>query len=240
MVFEQMFPAFFRGVQDTDWYRRFLQTALPPVVARGSAPRVLDFGTGPGGLLELLRRASPAADCVGLDVDRAMLTVARRRPALAGVELRFLERGAALPFPAASFDAVCAVAVLFLLPEPAVVARQLLGLLRPGGVLVVVTPGRGCGWRAAVDPRFVLWRYATRRRARAWAAGTVLPEVCGDHDVAYSRMRRPSECALLELCTVAAANGAVETGEAHLGTGCRGGTGAVTGAAPMPDLRPSL
>ncbi|PWI42192.1 class I SAM-dependent methyltransferase [Streptomyces sp. ICBB 8177] len=95
-----------------------------------SAGDLLDVGCGTGLVPERLRR--PGLRVVGADASAGMTAVAA--PRLGGRVVR--ADGLRLPFAARSFDAVCAVWLLHLLPRAADVVSEAARLLRPGGVLV--------------------------------------------------------------------------------------------------------
>ena len=109
------------------------------------ADRVLDFGAGRGGGIaddpcafrrELQALKGRCAELVGCDVDPAVL------------ENRFVDRavlvepGEALPFEDASFDLIYCSYVFEHIAEPERVARELIRVLKPGGVLCALTPNR--------------------------------------------------------------------------------------------------
>jgi demethylmenaquinone methyltransferase/2-methoxy-6-polyprenyl-1,4-benzoquinol methylase len=114
--------------QDPRW-RRALVRALAP--ARGA--RVLDVATGTGLVAaELLARHD--VNIVAVDQSPEMLAAARRRFARRTGEVELLEAQAeALPFPAASFDAVTFTYLLRYVDDPAATMRELARVLRPGG-----------------------------------------------------------------------------------------------------------
>ncbi len=69
--------------------------------------RVLDLGCGTGTLAIMAKMAEPRAQVVGLDGDRTILAIARRKVAAAGVDVG-LHHGMAhtLPFGTATFDRI--------------------------------------------------------------------------------------------------------------------------------------
>jgi SAM-dependent methyltransferase len=95
-------------------------------VTRGM--QVLDICCGPGMLVAgALKRG---AEAVGIDFSERAVKFARDMVP----DGRFQQGDAqALPFPAASFDAVLCGYGLMHLPEPAVALREMLRVLRPGG-----------------------------------------------------------------------------------------------------------
>lgn len=101
---------------------------------------VLDLGCGTGSLaIELAPHVSQvhALDCSG-----AMLEIARRKAAAQSIEnITFLQGTVQEPpaFEPASFDVVCAYSILHLVPERAALLRQVMGWLKPGGLLIAST-----------------------------------------------------------------------------------------------------
>jgi SAM-dependent methyltransferase len=105
---------------------------LPPVPAA-----VADLGCGTGTLSILLARAG--YDVRGLDTSPRMLDRARRKAERAGFDLTFeLADAADPPYAAASLDAVLVRHVLWALPDPDSAVGCWAGLLRPGGVMLLI------------------------------------------------------------------------------------------------------
>jgi SAM-dependent methyltransferase len=102
--------------------------------------RILEVGPGPGHLAERLATRSVTARMVGLDIDPAMLAVARTRATRAGLADRLeLVEGdvAALPFPDGSFDLVVSSFSVHHWPDPAAGFREIGRVLRRHGVVLV-------------------------------------------------------------------------------------------------------
>lgn len=113
----------------------------------GDAPRVLDLACGTGSISARLLRRFPGATATGVDLDPALLTIARNsfaaefpteveqgRIAFVSVDLRdprWTER-----LPHASYDAVLTATALHWLPTEPLrkLYDQLAGVVRPGGV----------------------------------------------------------------------------------------------------------
>jgi SAM-dependent methyltransferase len=98
---------------------------------------VLDAGAGDGAIAQLL--APRARTYTLLDRSERVLTAARTRLAKVS-NVRFLHGDFhEVPAPAASFDHVLLLNVLVYADRPAVVLGEVARVLRPGGVVVVVT-----------------------------------------------------------------------------------------------------
>lgn len=101
---------------------------------------VLDIACGTGIVARTAAdRAAPDGHVVGLDLNEAMLTVARRvRP---DIDWRQGD-AAALPFPDASFDIVLCQMALMFLPDRRTALSEMRRVVRPGGTVAVVVSSR--------------------------------------------------------------------------------------------------
>ena len=115
-----------------DAWRTLLLGVLPPAPAR-----VADLGCGTGTLAVLLAEDGYAVD--GLDVSPEMVSRARAKAAAADVAVAVRVGDANAPeLDSASYDVVLSRHVLWAMDDPAAALQRWLGLLAPGGALVLV------------------------------------------------------------------------------------------------------
>ena len=120
-------------------YRRMADD-LAGAVAAIPAPEVLEVGPGPGALAVELARRVPDLRLTGLDVDPAMVELARARARREGLvdRLAFVVGDvAALPFPDASFDLVTCSFSAHHWPDGRAAFGEIRRVLRPGGRAIV-------------------------------------------------------------------------------------------------------
>ena len=99
--------------------------------------KVLDVATGSGNAA--LAAARLGADVAGIDYVPALLERGRQRAATEGLEIDFLEGDAeAIPYPAASFDAVTTVFGSMFAPDHPKAASELVRVTKPGGTIAIV------------------------------------------------------------------------------------------------------
>lgn len=131
---------------------------LPQILSRSMLPfvnaadfggkRLLDFGCGAGASTVVLARMFPETEIVGIDLDEAMLDLARARARFYGFpNIRFLRSPGAqeLPPEIGTFDFISFSAVYeHMLPdERRVLMPKIWALLKPGGIFFVnQTPNR--------------------------------------------------------------------------------------------------
>lgn len=111
----------------TETYAALVRSYLDP------ASRVLDLGCGRGGLIEQLDH--PPSLITGVDPDWLSLTEHR----LASID-RAAASGARLPFRSESYDLILASWLFEHLPDPTGMLRQVHRILKPGGVILFITP----------------------------------------------------------------------------------------------------
>ena len=110
--------------------------ALPEVTERLAAgARALDYGCGCGRVAIALKKAFPAADVHGYDVDAQSITRAREAAARAGVAATFGTKR-----PRGEFDLVTICDCIHDLAAPLAALREIHALMKRGGTLFIVEP----------------------------------------------------------------------------------------------------
>jgi ubiquinone/menaquinone biosynthesis C-methylase UbiE len=108
--------------------------ALPETVERLRAGgRVLDYGCGSGRVAIAVKKAFPATQVAGYDVDTQ--SIARAREAAKGLQIAF-----GTEKPSGQFDLVTLCDCIHDLAAPVDTLREIHGLLKPDGTLFVVEP----------------------------------------------------------------------------------------------------
>lgn len=121
-------------------YERVASDVAALAEGDGSAPSVLEIGSGPGEVALEIARRLPLASVLGVDLADAMVDRARQRARDAGMHTRveFTRADAAsLPFPDGSFDIAVSTLSLHHWAEPGAVFAELSRVLRTAGVALV-------------------------------------------------------------------------------------------------------
>jgi ubiquinone/menaquinone biosynthesis C-methylase UbiE len=121
------------ALRTADEAAAFLLPALRPGM------RLLDVGCGPGSITRGLAERVAPGPVIGLDLSRETLAAARHEAAARGLANLRYEEGSVyqLPFPDASFDVVYAHQVVQHLRDPGAALREMLRVLRSGGLVAV-------------------------------------------------------------------------------------------------------
>lgn len=106
-------------------------------VPQGYGLRVLDAGCGEGHLLQLLHRSDPSREHYGVDTTSVAIERARQRCPSAHLAVGDISR---LEFEDGFFDAITITEVLEHVIEYEDVARELVRVLKPGGLLIITFP----------------------------------------------------------------------------------------------------
>lgn len=105
--------------------------------------KLLDVGCGTGSLLKVAKRLHPDNEMIGIDIDKKVLEIARKK--LASAEIQLINTGAeSLPFPDKSFDVVVSTLIFHHLPTE--IKKKALSeikrVLKPDGCFLLVDFGK--------------------------------------------------------------------------------------------------
>lgn len=134
-------------VDHADWNYRFplgwisrRRLALATRLLSPTIDRLLKIGYGSG--VHLPHWATKAKELYGIDPHPHAAEVTQRL-AKHGVTAQLVSGSAeAMPFPDAHFDCVLAISAIEFIPDLPAACREMRRVLRPSGVVVIVTPGR--------------------------------------------------------------------------------------------------
>jgi len=148
------------------------RTAMVDAIADGSPTRVLDVATGTAGVALMLADRTNAS-VVGVDLTEQMLRRGKARVDAQGRQDRIrlsVGRAEQLPFEDGAFDALTFTYLLRYVADPAATLKELVRVVRPGGVIASLEFGVPKGvWLAA-------WRLYTRAVLPAAGLATGGPE----------------------------------------------------------------
>ncbi len=122
----------------TDYYglvRSEIAPLLPARLGNGGG-RILEFGCAAGETLHWLKQHFPAAETVGIEINRAL----EERLARNVSKAIFIEPQDRLPAGLGAFELILALDVLEHLADPLAMLRQLSAQLAPGGTIIVSLP----------------------------------------------------------------------------------------------------
>lgn len=124
---------------------------------------VADIGCGPGAQSMVWALAGHRVH--GLDVNNALLELARQRSEEAGLAIEFHQGTAeALPYADASMDVCLAPELLEHVPDWEICLREFARVLRPGGVLYLSTTNRLCPVQQEYNLPLYSWYPAPLKR----------------------------------------------------------------------------
>ncbi len=151
--------------------------------------RWLDAACGPGVISRALAPLVGHVD--GVDATPAMIDVARREAAAAGLENTTFTVGdaAALDLPEGSFDAAINRFAIHHIPVPGRMVAELARIVRPGGRIVLSDTvadddARTCGWAQAIERLRDPSHWASLPLAQLRALGTAAGLTLGDERLA--------------------------------------------------------
>lgn len=201
----------FLKAQNSGWYDQFL---APVVNSISTERKILDIGTGPGKLLELMTEKDSSLVLIGIDIDSSMIEEARKRVTSKNVQFEYQKVNQKLAFNDDEFDAVTFCSVLFLLDD---VTKQFLldealRVLKPSGKIIVLSPSGKKSilssilevWQYPYKPTnwtFIVWKTFTKQTARKWQRQQWLSSYAENQNLKYNKYLSFNENATIEILT---------------------------------------
>ena len=200
------FTKFFSHIQETPWYRTFLNPVLEEISIGDS---LLDIGTGSGKLIQLVAEQKDIK-CIGVDTNEDMLIEAQKKVRNTTAQLLLIKPNDPLPLKDESFDYVTICSVLFHLKKDSIdsILNDALRTLKNDGKIIVLTP-TGNGNFLTLSKQFFsfknysifIWFYATRNRAGPWTKNKYLKQYAIKNELKYKREVVMNGFAQLEIIT---------------------------------------
>ena len=189
----------FLKATDSGWYPEFLKPVVETVTTQTENKKILDIGTGPGTLPQLLIKKDSSLQITGIDIDTAMIDEARKRLTHKNVSYQYEKINASLEFADKEFDVVTFCSVLFLLDDSSktFLMNEALRVLKPNGKIVILTPsGRKSILSALIEVwqypftfnnwTFLVWKAATTFGGRKWQKQKWLDQYSKKKELNYS------------------------------------------------------
>lgn len=184
------------------WYPEFLQPVVEVVLSNPGNNKLLDIGTGPGSLPEMLIREDSNLNITGIDSSTSMIDEAGKRLKHKNVSFLYDKANERLAFTDEEFDVVTFCSVLFLLDNTTktFLLKEALRVLKPNGKIIILTPSGKKPiisafvevWRFPFSLNnwtFLVWKTFTSRSGRKWQQQKWL--------ASYSELQKLSYSALL-------------------------------------------
>ncbi|MEB2782989.1 class I SAM-dependent methyltransferase [Algoriphagus sp. C2-6-M1] len=189
----------FSKATQSGWYPEFLNPVIDIITSNAEQTEILDIGTGPGTLPQMLIKKDSSLQIVGIDIDSVMIDEARRRFTHKNVTYQNQKINAALDFPDNQFDMVTFCSVLFLVDDniKTNLMNEAMRVLKPNGKIIILTPsGRKSilssfleVWRYPFSFNnftFPIWKIATTRGSRKWQRQKWLESYARDNQLNYT------------------------------------------------------
>ena len=214
LIIIQMQSIFLKA-QDSGWYPEFLKPIVDAVNEEKGFKKVLDIGTGPGKLAELLIKSDSTLQITGIDIDTAMIDKARKRLSHQNVSFQYQKLNAPLDFPDKEFDVVTFCSVLFLLDDStkSLLMKEALFVLKPNGKIIILSPsGKKSFFSAFFEVwnfpytrhnwTFIIWRLFTSNRGRIWQKQRWLFKFSQEKRLVYNSSLTFNNNASIEIITL--------------------------------------
>ncbi len=209
---QQLSP--FLWATKSTWYMEFLCPVVNAISQKTSIVEVLDIGTGPGTLPQMLIEKNESLKVTGIDIDSTMIAEANKRFHHDRVVYQIQQNPTRLGFAEAQFDAVTICSVLFFLNDTTRqnLLKEALRVIKPGGSIYILTPsGKKAVYSSLFEVwnfkpsffnfTFPIWKIATTQGGRAWEKENWAKKFACTNQLNYSAELTFSNNAFLEILT---------------------------------------
>lgn len=201
------FSKFFSNIQETSWYRYFLNPVINEIGAEG---KLLDIGTGSGKLIQIISKEKEI-NCIGVDTNSEMLEEAKIKLKGTNTSLLKIKANTKLPFNDNSFRYVTICSVLFHLKKEEIdfMLNDTQRILEKNGKIIVLTPtGKGNFYKLTKkyfsfkNTSIYIWFYATKKRANLWEKNNYLKKYVNEKELKYKSKMVMKGFAKIEIISI--------------------------------------
>lgn len=203
----------FIKAQSSGWYPLFLQSVIDAITT-DYQEKILDIGTGPGKLPELLIQKDSSLQITGIDINASYIDEAKQRVKHPNVSFKHVNAGAQLDFAKKEFDVVTFCSVLFLLDDYAktILMNEAVRVLKPTGKIIVLSPSGKKSIFSSIHeingfPKsrynwtYFIWKTATKNRGEKWQKSYWLKDFSNTIKMKYLRTSAFNNNASIEILT---------------------------------------
>jgi ubiquinone/menaquinone biosynthesis C-methylase UbiE len=204
---------FFQATQ-SGWYPQFLEPVVEEITNDSNNKTVLDIGTGPGTLPQMLIKQNQSFQITGIDISDKMIAEAKRRTKHKNITFLNQQPTDKTSFKSNTFDVVTFCSVLFLLDDSTKksLMNEAIRLLKPNGKIIVFTPSGNKPvilsfvevWKYPFSMNnytFIVWKTATTHSGRKWKQQKWLARFADENKLNYSSSLTFNNNALMEIIT---------------------------------------
>lgn len=209
----QNMSIFLKATQ-SDWYHEFLNPVVETITNYTADIKILDIGTGPGTLPQMLIEKDSGLRITGIDIDNKMIETARNRFQHHNVSFQNQRINAPLDFETSHFDIVTFCSVLFLVNDSIKtnLMSEALRVLNSTGKIIILTPKGGKSIVSAFAEvrqykssfnnfTFLFWKMATTHSARKWQSEKWAKNFATENKLTYTISTVFNNNATIELLT---------------------------------------
>lgn len=189
----------FSKATNSGWYPEFLKPIVNEIAKSHNHQTILDVGTGPGTLPNLLIKRNHGFQIVAIDIDPIMINEAKKRTSNENITFQLQAKSEKLDFRDEQFDVVTFCSVLFLLEDSTKqnLVHEALRVLKKDGRLIILTPsGKKSIASSFIEVwsyqfslnnfTFPIWKIATTNGGKKWQSDKWLHKFATDNQLSYT------------------------------------------------------